>query len=433
MDIQKRKRKTEEENREPMSRRAYERLLEYVKIYTTSDETTDTVPSAEREFNLAHILVNEMRSLGITDAYVDETCYVYGTIPATEGFENVPAIGFLAHLDTAPGFSGEHVNPQVYENYDGNEIRLGDSGRVLSPTMFPDLKNRTGQTLITTDGTTLLGADDKAGIAEIMTAAEQILSGDRDGSGFPHGKICIAFTPDEEIGRGASDLDLEKFGARFAYTVDGDREDQIAYETFNACEARFDISGVNIHPGDSKNRMVNAAVIAARIVSMLPPYEAPSYTEGYEGFYHVTSMEGTVEKAKVCMIVRDHSAAVFEARQQTLRHMEKMLNEEYGEGTVVLTIRQQYRNMAEKITDCMHVVENVKEVIRMLGTEPDTSPIRGGTDGAQLTFRGLPCPNLGTGGFAFHGPYEHITGEAMDFSVRVILGIIQKYADKKPV
>ncbi len=410
-------------------KRAYERLLEYVKIYTTSDENSGTTPSAGREFDLARILVEEMTAIGIRDAHVDDLCYVYGTIPASPGYEKAPAVGFLAHLDTAPDFCGEQVRPQIHEQYDGGEIRLGQSGRILSPEMFPDLKERIGQTLITTDGTTLLGADDKAGIAEIMTAAERILSADREGSGRPHGKICIAFTPDEEIGSGAADLDLEKFGARYAYTVDGDREEQIVYETFNACEAKFEIHGVNIHPGDAKNRMVNAGLIAARIVSMLPPYETPSCTEKYEGFYHVTSIEGTVEKAAVSMIVRDHSSALFEARMQTLRHMEKMLNEAYGEGTVRLTIRQQYRNMAEKLQDCMHLIENVKEIIRGMGKEPDVSPVRGGTDGAQLTFRGLPCPNLGTGGSAFHGPYEHISAEAMDFVVGVIMRIVEKYAD----
>ena len=403
--------------------RAYERLLDYVKIHTTSDESASTVPSTRRQFDLAQVLVGQMKDLGIADARVDEKCYVYGTIPASPGCEKAPAIGLIAHLDTAPDYNGENVNPQVIENYDGGETALGKSGLKLSPEVFPHLRELRGRTLITTDGTSLLGADDKAGIAEIMTVAEILLQGN-----MPHGKVCIGFTPDEEIGGGAEDLDLAAFGADYAYTLDGDCENEIVYENFNAAAAVFELHGFNIHPGDAKDKMVNAALLASRISSLLPGCETPRDTSMYEGFYHLTSIEGNVEYARAEMIIRDHDAGIFEGRLRTLRQIEKRLNEQYGAGTCVLTIRQQYRNMAEKIRDCMHLIENASEVIRDLGMEPKTSPVRGGTDGSQLSFRGLPCPNLGTGGHAFHGPYEHITAEGMDFVVQVVLGILKKYA-----
>ncbi|MBR4250019.1 MAG: peptidase T [Verrucomicrobia bacterium] len=403
--------------------RAYERLLNYVTIHTTSDEATGTTPSTARQFDLARCLVEEMKALGIEDARVDDKCYVYGTIPATPGCENAPGLGFIAHLDTAPDFSGENVKPRVIPDYDGGEVKLGDSGRVLSPKLFPELSLLKGRTLICTDGTTLLGADDKAGIAEIMTAAETLLKGDK-----PHGKICLAFTPDEEIGSGAEDLDIPAFGAKYAYTVDGGAENEIVYETFNACAATFTIVGRSVHPGEAKGKMINAALLACEINNMLPGFEIPACTEMYEGFFHLTEMKGDVSNAELHYIVRDHSAAHFEARQEMLRHIEKAMNEKYGAGCVTLSIRQQYRNMEEKLTECMHLVENAKAVIRSLGMEPDLSPVRGGTDGAQLSFRGLPCPNLGTGGYAFHGPFEHITAEGMDTVVQVILGICDCYA-----
>lgn len=404
--------------------RAYERFLNYVKIHTASDENSSTVPTTQRQFDLAELLVKEMKELGVKNARVDEQCYVYGEIPATPGFEDRPAIGLIAHLDTAPDFSGDHVNPQIHENYNGEDVVLGDSGRILSVKKFPHLKELKGRTLITTDGTTLLGADDKAGIAEIMTVAEEILKGER-----PHGKVCIAFTPDEEVGSGAGELDIPGFGARYAYTADGGCENEIVYENFNACEAEFKITGFNIHPGEAKNTMVNAALVAMEINSMLPSLETPSHTELYEGFFHLCNMEGTVEHACLQYIVRDHSAASFEARENTLMHIAKIMNEKYGEGTVSLKISQQYRNMIEKIEPCMHLVDNARDAIRELGMEPCTDPVRGGTDGAQLSFRGLPCPNLGTGGYAFHGPYEHITAEGMDRVVQVIHGILRRYAE----
>lgn len=403
--------------------RAYERFLNYVKIHTTSDENSNTTPSTRRQFDLAEILAEEMKKLGVKDVRVDENCYVYGAIPATPGYEDKPAIGLIAHLDTAPDFCGEHVNPQIYRNYNGEDVTLGDSGKVLSVKTFPHLKELKGRTLITTDGTTLLGADDKAGIAEIMTVAEELLKGT-----MPHGKICIAFTPDEEVGSGADKLDIPAFGAQYAYTADGGCENEIVYENFNASEAVFKIRGFNIHPGEARNKMINAALVGMEINSMLPNLETPAHTELYEGFFHLCEMEGTMENATLQYIIRDHSAASFEARENTLRHIEKIMNEKYGQGTVKLEIHEQYRNMIEKVAPCMQLVDYAKDAIRELGMEPNTDPIRGGTDGAQLSFRGLPCPNLGTGGYAFHGPYEHITAEGMDTAVHVMLGILKRFA-----
>ena len=403
--------------------RAYERFLNYVKVHTTSDENSNTTPSTRRQFDLAEILAEEMKKLGVKDVRVDENCYVYGAIPATPGYEDKPAIGLIAHLDTAPDFCGEHVNPQIHRNYNGEDVTLGDSGKVLSVKTFPHLKELKGRTLITTDGTTLLGADDKAGIAEIMTVAEELLKGT-----MPHGKVCIAFTPDEEVGSGADKLDIPAFGARYAYTADGGCENEIVYENFNASEAVFKIRGFNIHPGEAKNKMINAALVGMEINSMLPNLETPAHTELYEGFFHLCEMEGTVENATLQYIIRDHSAASFEARENTLKHIEKTMNEKYGQGTVSLEIHEQYRNMIEKVAPCMQLVDYAKDAIRELGMEPNTDPIRGGTDGAQLSFRGLPCPNLGTGGYAFHGPYEHITAEGMDTAVHVMLGILKRFA-----
>lgn len=399
--------------------RAYERLLNYVKIWTTSDEESETVPSTDRQLDLAGILVEEMKEMGIEDAHADEKGYVYGSIPATAGMENKPAIGFIAHMDTAPDFNGKGVNPQIIENYDGNDVSLGSSGRILSVTDFPHLKELKGRTLITTDGTTLLGADDKAGIADIMTAMDEIIKENK-----PHGRLCIGFTPDEEIGRGADCFDVEKFGADFAYTVDGSKEGEIEYENFNASEAVFKVHGVNVHPGEAKNIMVNASLLAMEINGQLPQNETPRHTEGYEGFYHLTDMTGNVEYAELNYIVRDHDSRLFKEKEEKLRSIEKQMNDKYGAGTVELTIRESYRNMREKIESCMYIVENARKAIKMEGIEPKISPIRGGTDGARLSFMGLPCPNLGTGGYAFHGPFEHITAEGMDIAVNIIKNIV---------
>ena len=398
--------------------KAYERFLKYVKINTVSDEESGAHPSSARQFDLAKILVDELCAMGI-EAHCDEKCYVYATIPASEGCENEPSIGFIAHMDTAPDFCGEGVDPKVIENYDGGDVELGE-GRALLVSEFPHLASLKGRTLITTDGKTLLGADDKAGIAEIMTLAEILVKGD-----IPHGKICIGFTPDEEIGEGADHFDVEKFGADFAYTADGGEEGGIEYENFNAAGAKFELSGKNIHPGSAKNKMINASLVAFEINSMLPSAETPANTEGYEGFFHLTDMEGTVERATLKYIIRDHSATRFAARCEMLEFIEKHINEKYGEGTVKLTLREQYRNMEEKIRPAFFVVDRATDAIKRAGLEPIICPVRGGTDGARLSFMGLPCPNLGTGGYAFHGPYEHITVEGMDKAVEILLNIAE--------
>ena len=405
--------------------RAYERLLKYVVIHTTSDENSEKVPSTDRQFNLANVLAEEMKNLGIEDSAVDSHAYVTGHIPATPGYENAPKIGFIAHLDTAPDSSGENVRPCIHENYDGCDVELGN-GKVLSSEQFPHLKNLKGRTLITTDGSTLLGADDKAGIAEIMTMAENILK-----EGIPHGAISIAFTPDEEIGHGAELLDIDAFGADFAYTVDGGAENEIEYENFNAAKAVFKINGISVHPGDAKNRMINAALLACEIASMLPAAETPAHTENRDGFYHLTDIRGDVEQAEIAYIVRDHDQSLYEAKLKTLRMIEKTMNERYPMGTVVLTITEQYKNMIEKIRPHMHIVETAKHCIAEQGLSPLEIPVRGGTDGAQLSFRGLPCPNLGLGGYAYHGPYEHITAEGMDAVVKILCSIVKSYIDKR--
>lgn len=402
--------------------RAYERLITYAKVWTTSDEEGKGSPSTQRQFDLAKILVSEMQGLGIEDAVVDENCYVMGHLPATEGYEGKARLGLIAHLDTAPDASGNHVQPQIHENYDGQAIQLGD-GKVLDPAAFPDLKEAKGKTLITTDGRTLLGADDKAGIAEILTLVERLKE-----EKIPHGPLSIAFTPDEEIGSGAGLLDLDKFGADYAYTVDGGANSEVTYETFHAAQATFEVKGVSVHTGSAKGLMVNAGLVGCQINQMLPAGDTPDQTEGYEGFFHLCSIEGSVEAAKLVYLVRDHKEGNFRARLDLLSHIEKVLNEKYGEGTVTLTVKQQYRNMEEKIRPCMHLVQIAKKVISGLGIEPDTSPVRGGTDGAELSFRGLPCPNLGTGGFGFHGPFEHITAEDMDREVEILTGIVEEYA-----
>lgn len=403
--------------------RAYERLLNYVVIHTTSDENSETVPSTKRQFDLANALVSEMKNLGIADAFVDPHAYVTGHIPATPGYENAPKIGFIAHLDTAPDSSGENVKPCIHENYDGNDVELGN-GKILSTALFPHLKNLKGRTLITTDGTTLLGADDKAGIAEIMTMAECIIK-----DSVPHGAISLAFTPDEEIGHGAELLDINAFGADFAYTVDGGAENEIEYENFNAAKAVFKINGISVHPGDAKNRMVNAALLACEIASMLPAAETPAHTEKREGFYHLTDISGDVEHAEIAYIVRDHDQSLYEAKLKTLRLIEKTLNERYAPGTVALTVTEQYKNMIDKIRPHMHIVETAKRCISEQGLTPLEIPVRGGTDGAQLSFRGLPCPNLGLGGYGYHGPFEHITAEGMDTVVNILCGIVKSYAE----
>ena len=403
--------------------KAYERLLKYVQINTASSETSETTPSTPCQFDLANVLAEEMREMGVREVYVDEHAYVYCVIPASEGLEDAMSIGFIAHLDTIPDFPGENVKPRLIENYDGGDIVLGTSGRVLSPADFPHLPSLKGRSIIVTDGTTVLGADNKAGVAEIMEMAEIIIR-----ENLPHSRIAIGFCPDEEIGHGASLMDLERFGAKVAYTADGGAEGGVEYENFNACGAKVIFNGFNVHPGSAKDTMINASLVAMEFNAMLPSGDTPRDTEGYEGFFHLTSMEGDVEKATLNYIIRDHDAGSFEARRACLAHAAKLLNKKYGEGTVILEIKEHYRNMCEAVKPHFHVVENALEAIKAAGLEPRVEPIRGGTDGAQLTFRGLPCPNLGTGGYAYHGPYEHISVEGMEISTRILLNIVERYA-----
>lgn len=403
--------------------RAYERFLKYVVVHTASSEESETVPTTARQFDLAKMLVSELRSIGVEDAVVDDKCYVYAHIPATPGYEDQPALGFIAHMDTVPDFSGEDVKPRLIENYDGGEIVLGNSGRSLTPEQFPHLLALKGRTLIVTDGTTVLGGDDKAGVAEIITAAERILN-----ENIPHGRLSIGFTPDEEVGSGADNFDVALFNADFAYTVDGGCEGEIEYENFNAAGAKLKVNGFNIHPGDAKNKMINALLVAMELNAMLPA-ETPANTEGYEGFFHLTDMSGNVEHAEMSYILRDHSAEIMAARKATLVHAVKVINEKYGEGTVELVLRDQYQNMVEKIKPCMHLIDNAVEVAKSLNVTPRVLAIRGGTDGARLSFMGLPCPNLGTGDFACHGPYEHVTVEGMDKCTEIILGLVRKYSE----
>ncbi len=404
--------------------RAYERLIRYARIHTASDEKGEGTPSAAREFDLARALETELKAMGVQDVFVDEHCYVYGRIPATPGCESKPCVGFIAHLDTVPDFCGENVRPRLVEHYDGGDIPLGESGRSLRPADFPHLKTLVGHDLIVTDGTTVLGADDKAGVAEIVTFAERLISENR-----PHGPIALGFCPDEEIGHGAALLDLERFGASLAYTVDGGAPGEIEYENFNAAAATVEIKGFNVHPGAAKNVMVNAALVAMEFNAMLPAGDTPRGTEGYEGFFHLTDMQGDVEKARLDYIVRDHDAATFEARKKLLLHVEKLLNEKYGAGTATVTLREQYRNMLEMVKPHFEVVEKAMDAMRALGLEPKAAAIRGGTDGAQLSFRGLPCPNLPTGSYGHHGPYEHASVQQMDGVVELLLGIAACFAE----
>ena len=399
---------------------ALDRLLRYVTICTTSQEDAETCPSTEGQLELAQLLVRELRELGVGDARVDQYGYVYGHLPATPGLESAPALGLIAHLDTA-AFRGENVRPQVVEAYDGGDVALGESGKTLRPADFPHLAELKGRTLVTTDGTTLLGADDKAGIAEIMTLVAELAEG------TPHGALCVAFTPDEEIGAGADRFDRTAFGADFAYTVDGGREGEIQYENFNACLAELVVHGFDVHPGEGKDTMVNAALVAMECNTMLPAGETPRDTEDYEGFYHLDQICGNVERVELRYLIRDHSAGGFQARKDTLTHVVKLLNEKYGPGTVELTLRDQYANMAEVIQQNFHLIERAKSAAEQVGLTPRIQPIRGGTDGARLSWMGLPCPNLGTGGFAFHGPYEHITAQGMDQVVEMLHQLVQAY------
>ena len=404
--------------------KAYERFITYVKTHTASSETSESVPSSDCQFTLCHMLADEMRALGLEGVYEDEHAYVYGFIPASEGYEDKPCIGFIAHLDTIPDFPGENVQPQLIENYDGGNVVLGTSGRSLTVEKFPHLPSLKGQTLITTDGTTLLGADDKAGVAEIITAVETVIR-----EGRPHGKLCIGFTPDEEIGEGADLFDIPGFGADFAYTVDGGDAGDIEYENFNAAAATVTIHGFSVHPGSAKDTMINASNVAMEFHGALPVMARPETTEGRQGFYHLCQMYGDVTTAKLGYILRDHDAAKLQFKKDNMQDIADYLNGKYGAGTVEVEIKDSYRNMLEKIKPHFHLIETARKAVRMAGLEPVEVPVRGGTDGATLSWMGLPCPNLGTGGFNFHGVCECTTVERMDRCTEIVLNIISLYAE----
>ena len=403
--------------------RAYERLLRYAVINSTSHEDLEGTPTGEGELELARLLATEMEALGMTDVFVDEHAYTYGFLPPTPGYELKKAIGFIAHLDTVDDCGGTDTHPQVIKNYDGSPIPLGTSGRILDPQAFPHLKECLGKTILTTDGTSVLGADDKAGIAEIMTLCERLIN-----DGIPHGKICVCFTPDEEIGHGAALLDLEQFGADLAYTVDGSVPGEIEYETFNAAAARLTAHGISVHPGDARGKMINAMKVIMEANAMLPDQEVPEKTQDREGFYHLTGAHGSVSEASADYILRDHDAAKIAERKQKMQEIARALNEKYGDGTVTCVIKDQYRNMAEVMADYPEVIDAARKAIQASGLTPSSRPVRGGTDGAQLSFRGLPCPNLGTGGYAYHGFYEYAVAEEMDTCVEVLLQLVLEYA-----
>ena len=401
--------------------RPYERFLEYVRINTQSDETSGLHPSSDGEFDLANILLSELENMGV-EATLDDKCYLMAHIPATKGYENCVTIGFISHMDTAPAFSGNNVKPVIHEKYDGGDI-IYPCGKIMKVSDFTHLSKLTGETLITSDGTTLLGADDKAGVSEIMTAIERIIKEE-----IPHGPLAVCFTPDEEIGEGADNFDVLKFGADFAYTVDGGDVNEIEYENFNAADVKVLFTGLSTHPGTAKNVMINAINVAHEFHSMIPENDRPEHTEGYEGFYHLTDMSGDCSTAKLHYIVRDHDRNKFEEKKEYLKRCAERINNRYGKDTAKITINDSYYNMLEKITPHMHLIRTAEKAVSAAGMTPVAVPIRGGTDGARLSYMGLPCPNLGTGGFNFHGPFEHITVERMDRATLVLLGIIEEYS-----
>ena len=396
--------------------RAYERFMRYIQFDTASDDMSPTCPSTAKQLALGKALVEEMLEMGITDARIDENGYVYGSIPATA--KGYPSIGLIAHMDTVDDVPASPMNARIVENYDGGDVRLA-GGDILSPKDYPELRLRTGKDLIVTDGKTLLGADDKAGIAEILTACEILLASDA-----PHGRICIGFTPDEEIGRGADRFDIPGFGADFAYTVDGDELGGIEYENFNAAAARVLFHGKNVHPGSAKNKMVNAGLLAVEFVNMLPPVERPEHTEGYEGFYHLCEIKGDVESAKADYILRDHDKARFEEKKATIFRIASYMNEKYGPGTVEPIVKDSYYNMRSLIEPHMHIIRRAEAAYRAVGVEPFAKPIRGGTDGCKLSYEGLPCPNLATGGMNYHGRFECIAVQDMDKMAEMLFALV---------
>lgn len=403
-----------------------DRFLSYVRIDTQSDPNSNTTPSTEKQWNLANELVYELKQIGMQEVTIDNNAYIMATLPSNLD-KKVPTIGFISHFDTTPDFSGTDVNPQIIENYDGGDIVLNVEEKiVLSPFYFEDLQQYKGQTLITTDGTTLLGADDKAGITEIVTAMEYLIQHPE----IKHGNIRVGFTPDEEIGRGAHKFDVEKFGAEWAYTMDGSQIGELEYENFNAAGAKIVIKGKSVHPGYAKGKMVNALSIANEFIGILPPEETPQHTSGREGFFHVHHMKGEIEHAEFELIIRDHDVAQFERRKQLVRDITAKLNGIFGD-CITMDLQDQYFNMREKVEPVFHIVELAKEAMEAIGIEPIIKPIRGGTDGSQLSFKGLPCPNIFAGGHNFHGKYEYVPVESMQKAIEVIVKICELVGEKE--
>ena len=401
-----------------------DKFLRYVSVDTQSNEESESQPSTSKQLNLLSMLRDELRALGV-EATLDEWGYVMATIPSNIGREDVPAVGFIAHVDTAPDASGKDVKPQIIKDYDGSPIDLkGVPGLQLRPDEFPEMLHYKGQTLITTDGTTLLGADDKAGVAEIMAAVEYMVEHPE----FKHGTVKVAFTPDEEIGRGVVKFDVDKFGADYAYTMDGGEIGELEFENFNAAAAKVTVQGRNVHPGSAKGKMKNAILIGQEFNSLLPVEQRPEYTEGYEGFFHIIGFNGTVEQASFSYIIRDHDSAKFARKKEIITEVCSFMNAKYGEGTVKLELRDQYRNMREKVQPHYHIIEKAVKAMEELGIKPKIQPIRGGTDGANLSFMGLPCPNIFAGGLNFHGKMEFVPLESIEAASRVILRIIALFA-----
>jgi tripeptide aminopeptidase len=403
------------------------RFTNYIKIDTQSDPNNPAFPSTEKQWNLAKLLVEELKEIGLEEISLDENCYVMATLPSNVDFV-VPTIGFIAHLDTSPDYSGTNVNPQFHPNYNGADIVLNkDENIILSPSYFEDLLLYKGQTLITTDGTTLLGADDKAGIAEIISAMEYLIQH----PDIKHGKIRIGFTPDEEVGKGAHQFDVDKFGAEWAYTMDGSQVGELEYENFNAASAKVTFNGTSVHPGYAKGKMVNAMLLAAEFISSLPKNEIPQETEGFEGFFHLHDMKGDVEKTELEYIIRDHNKALYEDRKVLFQKTVDNLNQKLGSELVTAEIKDQYFNMREQIEPVMHIVDIAEKAMKQAGIKPLIHAIRGGTDGAQLSYKGLPCPNIFAGGHNFHGRYEFIAAESMQLATDVIVNIAKLTAEKK--
>lgn len=406
--------------------RVIENFLEYVKIDTQSSEESSTTPSTHKQHDLAEVLERQLREMGAEDiTYDKEHCYLYATIPSTAGCEQAPVIGFIAHMDTSPAVTGTGVKPRIVEDYDGQDIVLHQEKQIVMKVAdFPELASYQGKRLIVTDGTTLLGADDKAGVAEIMAMAEYLLKHEE----IPHGRIRIGFTPDEEVGAGADHFDVALFDADYAYTVDGGRLGELEYENFNAAGAKVTVHGRSVHPGEAKDKMRNAILMAQEFQAMLPVSENPMYTCGYEGFYHLDQLHGTVEQAVAEYIIRDHDRVKFEKKKETFIRIGEFLNSKYGEGTFVIDLKDSYYNMKEMIEKHMHLVDHAKEAMEELGIQPVVVPIRGGTDGARLSFMGLPCPNLCTGGQNFHGRFEYACIDEMEMIVKLLIRIAEKYA-----